>query len=477
MWRRGPSRAGAVLAVVLAFVLALASAGRRAGAREDARGIVLVAPVHGTVDLGLAPFLERVLDEAERDHAIAVVLDIDTFGGRVDAAVAIRDRLLASPVRTIAFVHPRAISAGALVSLAANTIAMSQGATIGAATPVQMQPGGPTTPVDEKTVSYVRKEFRATAEQRDRPVELAEAMVDADLDLPGIAPRGKLLTLTGDEAVALGFADLRADDLPSLMRGFDLEHVELRQRSPNWAERAVSTITAPVVSSILMTLGMLGLLVEIRAPGFGVPGIVGIVCLALFFGGQWIVHLAGFEELALIGVGVAALAIEIFVIPGFGLAGVIGIVALTAGLGLSLVGSGASAAAVVLSLGRVALSFIVAVVAMLALGMLLPHVPLGRRMVLTAASPHTTGPAGASWLEPSHAWLGVIGSAVTPLHPAGTARLGGERVDVVAEGEFVPAGAAVEVIKQEGSRVVVRPVSASSVSTHEGRGGGRGGES
>jgi membrane-bound serine protease (ClpP class) len=474
MWRHGPLRVGALLAVALAFVLALASAGRSAGAREEARGVVLVAPVHGTVDLGLTPFLERVLDEAEREHATAVVLDIDTFGGRVDAAVAIRDRLLASPVRTIAFVHPRAISAGALVSLATSTIAMSQGATIGAATPVQMQPGAAArrradrcrrrpSPRRAPPGALAAQLSRGTPCARTRPSSRRRAW-----------PRGKLLTLTGEEAIALGFADLRADDLPSLMRALDLGHAELRQRSPNWAERAVSTITAPIVSSILMTLGMLGLLVEIRAPGFGVPGIIGIVCLALFFGGQWIAHLAGFEELLLIGVGIAALAVEIFVIPGFGVAGIIGIVALTAGLGLSLVGSGASVAAVVLSLGRVALSFIVAVVAMLTLGALLPHVPLARRIVLTAASPHTT--TAGSWLAPSHAWLGVVGSAVTPLHPAGTARLDGERVDVIAEGEFVPAGAAVEVIKQEGNRVVVRPVG-SSRGAHEGHGAGKDGAS
>lgn len=442
---------------MLAFFVsvALATSSGRAGAEEINRPFVLVAPMKGTVDLGLAPFLDRVLDEAERDGAAAVVLDIDTFGGRLDAAVAIRDRLLASRVRTIAYVHPRAISAGALVSLAADTLAMSPGSTIGAATPVQMQPGGATTPTDEKTVSYVRKEFRSTAEQRDRPVELAEAMVDADVDLPDIAPRGKLLTVTGDEALALGIAELRADDLPLLLESLGLANAELRPRAPNWAERAVSAVTAPIVSSILMTVGMLGLLVEIRTPGIGVAGLIGIVCLGLFFGGHWIVHLAGFEELLLIGIGIVALAVEIFVAPGFGIPGVVGIVALVAGLGLTLLGSGATASAVVASLGRVAVSFVAALVLMAVLLALLPRTPLGSRIVLTAGAP-----SGKLAVAPPRSWLGVTGSTMTPLHPAGTAWLDGERVDVVAEGELVPVGTAIEVIKHEGNRVVVRPLDA-----------------
>lgn len=455
----------AVLLTVLASVLALATFRGRASATEAPRPLVVVAPVRGVVDLGLAPFIDRVLGEAERDGAAAVVLDIDTFGGRLDAAVAIRDRLLASRVRTVAYVHPRAISAGALISLAAKTIATSGGATIGAATPMEMQPGAPSMPVDEKTVSYVRKEFRATAEQRGRPPELAEAMVDADVDIPDLAPRGKLLTLTGDEALARGIADVRADDVPSLVRALGIENAELREASPNWAERAVRVITSPLVSSILMSLGIVGLLVEIRTPGFGVPGIVGVVCLALFFGGHWIVHLAGFEELVLIGIGIALAAVEIFVTPGFGLPGVLSIIFLAAGLGLSLVGSGATAGAVVASLGRVAISFVAAIVVMVLLLAFLPHIPLSRRIVLTAG-----GPAAVSVAETSGSWVGTRGSTLTPLRPSGMAQLGDERVDVVAEGELIPAGAAIEVVRHEGNRVVVRRVAVTRGGRPEGVG-------
>ena len=166
--------------------------------------VVYVAPIEGIIDLGLAPYVQRVLNEAADAGAAAVIFEINTFGGRVDAAIVIRDTLLKAKVKTVAFVNKRAISAGALISLAAEKIVMADGGTIGAATPVQMgQPGASAQPVEEKTVSYVRKEFSATAETRKRPPLIAEAMVDADVEIPGLIEKGKLLTLTTDEALSI----------------------------------------------------------------------------------------------------------------------------------------------------------------------------------------------------------------------------------------------------------------------------------
>ncbi|MCK6499585.1 MAG: hypothetical protein L6Q38_08920, partial [Nitrospira sp.] len=233
-----------------------------------------------------------MLTEATQAHAAAVVLDIDTFGGRVDAAVLIRDALLRAKVKTVAFVNRRAISAGALICLAAETIVMAGGGTIGAATPVQIGlPGGPAQPVEEKTVSYMRKEFRATAESRKRPPLLAEAMVDADVEIPGVIEKGKLLTLTTDEALQHKLADVRAETLDALLTALNLPDVEVRRMSETWAESLVRVLTHPIVSSLLMALGVLGLIVEIQTPGFGVPGGFGVVCLALFLWGHWLVQL------------------------------------------------------------------------------------------------------------------------------------------------------------------------------------------
>jgi membrane-bound serine protease (ClpP class) len=183
------------LSVIALGGLALVQPGAIFSAQSD-KPVVYVAPIEGMIDLGLAPFVQRVLDEAGAGGAAAVILEVNTFGGRVDAAVLIRDALLNARVKTIAFVNKRAISAGALISLAAENIAMADGGTIGAATPVQMGQGGAPEAVSEKTVSYVRKEFRATAEARKRPPLIAEAMVDADIEIKGLIEKGKLLTLT-----------------------------------------------------------------------------------------------------------------------------------------------------------------------------------------------------------------------------------------------------------------------------------------
>ena len=232
--------------------------------------VVYVAPIEGIIDLGLAPFVQRVLDEANDVGAAAVILEINTFGGRLDAAVLIRDALLNARVRTVAFVNKRAISAGALIALAAEKIVMADGGTIGAATPVQIgQPGSAAQPVEEKTVSFVRKEFRATAESRKRPPLIAEAMVDADVEIPGLIQKGKLLTLTTEEALKHKVADFRTDTLEGVLERLGLAGAEVRRPSPNWAENLVRFLTHPVVSSLLITIGMLGIILEILTPGFG----------------------------------------------------------------------------------------------------------------------------------------------------------------------------------------------------------------
>ncbi|OGK86518.1 MAG: hypothetical protein A2050_08725, partial [Candidatus Rokubacteria bacterium GWA2_73_35] len=419
------------------------------------RPVVYVAPIHGIIDLGLAPFVERVLEDAAVAGAAAVILEINTFGGRVDAAVVIRDSLLRARVRTVAFVNKRAISAGALISLAAEKIAMADGGTIGAATPVEMgAPGGPAQPVAEKTVSYVRKEFRATAESRRRPPLLAEAMVDADVEIPDVIAKGKLLTLTTEEALTHKVADFRADSLEAVLEALDLGGADVRRAAPTWAETIVRFLTHPVVSSLLMTIGILGIIVELRTPGFGVPGALGIASLVLFFWGHWLVRLVGWEELLLVSLGLLLLAIEIFVTPGFGVTGALGIAALLGGLGLSLVGAGATWPAVLIAVGRVAASLLVALAVSLAVLRFLPRLPFGRRLVLETELTARGGFASAP--EADRAWLGKRGTAASTLRPAGIADIEGERVDVVSDGEFIETGEPITVVRVDGNRIVVR---------------------
>ncbi len=432
---------------------------------QTAQRVVYVVPIEGNIDLGLAPFVERVLGEAQQANAAFVILEINTFGGRVDGAVLIRDALLRARVPTVAFVNKRAISAGALISLAANQIAMAEGGTIGAAMPVQMgEPGGKASAVDEKTVSYVRKEFRATAEARNRPARIAEAMVDADVEIEGVIEKGKLLTLTTDEALANKVADFRANDLDAVLAHLEVGNAELRRGTVNWAENVLRFLTNPILGSLLISIGILGILLEMRTPGFGIPGVVGITSLALFFWGHWIVRLAGLEELILVGAGLILLALEAFVIPGFGVAGILGIVSLLAGLSMSLFGAGANMQAALSAITQVLFALIIGGGAAILLFRWMPRSWLGRGLVLDTEPSVHPGKESDFASSSSSVVAGQTGMTVTMLRPSGIAEINGQRVDVVADGQYISAGVVIRVGRVEGHRVVVHPI---SPTTHE----------
>ena len=451
MQSHGLFRACALLMLVAGLLL------QAVAQQAPARPVVYVAPIDGVIDMGQVPYVQRVLSEAGKTGAAAVLLEVNTFGGRLDAAVQIRDALLGSPVRTVAFVNRRAISAGALITLASGTIVMASGATVGAATPVQMgQPGGGAEAVGEKTVSYVRKEFAATAETRKRPVALAEAMVDADVEIAGVVDKGKLLTLSTEEALRLKFADFRADSAQEALRLAGLPEAELRRFEPNWAENVVRFLTHPMVSSLLISVGMLGIFLELRTPGFGLPGIAGVLSLGLFFWGHSLAQLAGWEELLLVALGVVLLALELLVFPGFGIAGVLGLLALAAGLVLSMTGVGAAGAFLVSIAARVVFALLLAVGLGLLLLRFMTRLPWGRRLVLQTGLSAASGYASAP--DRDRQWLGRQGSALAMLRPAGFALIDGERVDVVSDGEPIEAGATVEVVRVDGNRIVVRRV-------------------
>jgi membrane-bound serine protease (ClpP class) len=249
---------------------------------EEKKKVYLI-DISGDIDLGLAPYVQRVINEAEESKASAVILKVNTFGGRVDAATQIRDAIINSKVLTIAFIDKRAISAGALISIAAKKIVMSPGSTIGATTVVD-QSG---TKATEKYQSYMRSEMRSTAERNGRRPDIAEAMVDERIvikDFPELDDSTKLLTLTTEEALKVGYCDFVASNLQELLSRFNLKDAEVITSETNWAEDVVRFLSNPIISGLLIMLGILGLLTEIKTPGWGIAGTIGLVSLALFFG-------------------------------------------------------------------------------------------------------------------------------------------------------------------------------------------------
>jgi membrane-bound serine protease (ClpP class) len=441
-------------------LLCLASFTPGAAGKERATppGNTIVVDISGEIDLGLAPYVERVLREAGPDDL--VVLEVNTFGGRIDAAVQIRDALLQSRTKTVAFIHSRAISAGALISLATDTIVMTHGATIGAATPVQIE-GGKMQPVEQKVVSYFRKEMKATAEAKGRRGDIAEAMVDASVEIPGLDGKETTLTLTTAEALKFGIAKWEVSSLGELFQKMGRPEPAVRRSGLNWAERLARFLSTGSVSSILMTLGMLGLLIELYAPGHAISALFGGACLGLFFFGHYVVHLAGLEELLLFGGGALLCVVELLFLPGHGALLVIGVVGIIASLGMSLVNMkhmplevGLSLGWVTHALGRVLSSLVMTAVGMWALSRVLPKTRLGRPLILEAAIT-ATAKGDADVVEDS-LLVGRTGRAETALRPAGKMNLNGRIIDVVSENGFLEIGAEVVVTAVDGTKVVVR---------------------
>lgn len=431
-------------------------------AGESVPGTVLVGKIDGEIDLVASAYLSRLLSEAERRSAPAVVLELNTFGGRVDAAVAMRDQLLDAERPTIVFINKRAISAGALISLACETIAISPGGTIGAATPVMSGPGTEVPqPVEEKYLSYFRQEMRVTAEARGRNGDVAEAMVDSSLEVEGVSEAGKLLTLTTGTALETGIADFEAHSVEEV-----LEHLgyapgyEVVDRT--WSEGLVGFLTSTSIASLLF-LGMVVFgYMEFQAPGFGLFGGLAIACFMILFFSHYLVNLAGWEELLLFAIGIALLALEIFVIPGFGVAGVAGILCiLVSAVMLFQAGDWGDVTLTnpftLDAVLRVFLSTALGLAVMLVLIRFLPDVGASGRAGRLVLGTTLAGEQGYTSHDRGDTLEGVEGAASTPLRPSGRALLAGNRIEVVTEGDFIAKGERVRVVRVEDSgRVVVR---------------------
>jgi len=407
-------------------------------------------PVTGTIEMGLAPYVARVLSEASAAGARAAILDVNTLGGRVDAAMEIVDAVAASRIPVYAFVDPRAISAGALISVSADTVFMVPGALMGASTVVT----GDAQKASEKAQSVMRAQFRAIAERRGIDPRIGEAMVDEEIAIPGVVQAGKLLTLTSEEAVRVGYA-IEVSGFDDMLARVGLADARVVTPGINWAERLVRFLSDPFVAPLLLSIGTLGILIEIKTPSFGLAGSVGILSLAAFFGSHWIVGLAGMEEIILLGVGLIALAIEVFVVPGFGVAGVIALLCIGSSIFLALIGSLPTWGDVMRASGIIFTAGLIVIAAIYLILRQLPAHGGARGIFLRAATSRSEGyVAGDARAD----LVGREGIALTDLRPAGTMRVGTERLDVVSGAGFVPKGSRVRIVRTESYRHVVEPL-------------------
>lgn len=426
--------------------------------------VVYRVPIEGTIDLGLPPFIQRTLEDAESNEATAVIFDINTFGGRVDAATQIKDAILGADILTIAFINRRAISAGALISLSCEKIYMTGGGLIGAATAVDMtgKKGS------EKVISFMREEMASTAEKRGRSKEIARGMVDEELtfthlviggdsikvdDIEG-RKDGKLISLTTEQALKYKIADGTAENMEALLDSLGYSSVQTIETTENWSEAIVRFLTNPVVASLLTTFGFLGILFELQSPGWGIPGFVGLACLILSLSASYIAQLATMSDMLFVLTGLALILLEVLVIPGFGIAGLGGIGLMIYGLYLLLLPDIPVSEEV---LGQAMDGFLIGLV-----GAVIGVVLLAKLMIKTKFWEQLTAPDtqkkedGYSNTFGWESLQGETGNADTDLHPSGWVRVKDQRIFVVSEGEFIEEGKEIKILSVDGNRVLVR---------------------
>ena len=417
---------------------------------------VLWVPLEGTVELGLSPYVSRAVKYAEENKFDAIVIDVETFGGRVDAAVVIRDALLNSKLLTVAWVNKRAISAGALISLACKKVFFSPGSTMGAATPIQMNPQGGAQPVENKFVSYFRAELGSTAERNGRDRKIAESMVKATEEIKGLVTKDDVLTLTDVTAKQVKFSDGTVSTREELFAELGFKNPQVEEFKINWAERIVRFLTDPTVSGILMSAGVLGIFIELQAPGFGLPGIIGISCFAIFFSAKYLVHLAGWEEVLILIIGLVLLALEFLVFPGTFISGALGAICIIA----SLVMAGVSPRVpldwnmpeIQSHLLSVGFSILAMIAGLLLTAYVLVKNPRRLALAMNESFERDKGFTAAndfSFLRDKR------GTSLTDLHPSGKCEIDGTSYEVISSGSFIKKGSQVRVVFIEGSKIVV----------------------
>ncbi len=473
-----------ILCLFLSFFV-FANVGK---AKESVQKIHII-PVSGMVDPGMAAFIKRALETPLDDLEPLFVIEMDTFGGRVDSALQIVETILSVPKgKTIAFVKNKAISAGALIALACSRLVMRKNTTIGDCAPITYSNAGPKM-LGEKFQSPLRAKFLALAKRNGYPETLAESMVTAEMvvyavEMEGktiymdsqafedlsqaekervsskktIVAKGELLTMDDTEAFELGFSRMSVDNIDEMLRRMEIENYKLIRIEESWSEALFRFIG--VITPFLLMIGLAAIYTEIKAPGFGVPGIIGITCLALIFLNQYMVGLADYTELLLLVLGVVLLGFELFVIPGFGIAGIAGLLFIATGAILALQDFVIpdpsfpwQAELLVKNILHVlGALFMAIIVALFVLRYLLPKLSVvveGPYLGTTLKDSH------ADSVEASGAKIGDIGIAMTLLRPSGKVKIKDEIFDVVTEGEFIKKGIPVKILEIKGNRIIV----------------------
>ena len=399
------------------------------------------------VTLGLERAIEMNVD--------FVILELDTYGGALTDADEIRTKILNYERPIYAFINKDAASAGALISIACDSIYMTTGSSIGAATVVTGE--GKAAP--DKYQSYMRSIMRSTAESKGRNPEIAEAMVDEEILLDSLIKDGKVLTFSVSEAIENGFCEAEVEGIEDIMLKSNIKTYDIELFKLNWSERIIALFLNPAVSGVLILLILGGLYFELQSPGFGFPIAASIIAALLYFTPYYLNGLAENWEIIFFFVGLLLISIEIFVIPGFGLPGILGLVFTIGslvlvminndGLNFDLIEPSLINNAIITSL----IGFLGALFLMIFMGTRLTRTSFFNRFALTAVQDTSRGYTSSFY---NKSLIGATGIVESILRPSGRVKIDSEIYDAYTRGEYLDKGEKIEVISAEGTSLKVK---------------------
>ena len=416
-------------------------------------------------------FVQRGFDEAYELDADIVLIHLNTYGGLVDVADSIRTKILNSRIPVWVYIDNQAASAGALISIAADSIYMRKGASIGAATVVNQT--GEKAP--DKYQSFMRSTMRSTAEAKGkypivengdttfkwrRDPKIAEAMVDESVFIEGIIDTGKILTFTTEEAMLWGYCEGKAESIEELLANAGITNYEIVKFKPTFVDKMIGFLTSPVVSGLLIMLIVGGIYFELQTPGVGFPLAVAILGAVLYFAPHYIEGLAEHYEIIIFIVGLVLIGLEIFVIPGFGIAGISGILLVIIGLTVAMIDNNIfrdvrpfSWVVILKPLAIVTLSILSGAVTSIIFSRRLLTSPAFPSLALNSSLTMEEGYVGIDKRQKET--IGKTGIAITVLRPSGRVKIGEDIFDAVSEDGFINKNEEIKVIRDEAGQVYV----------------------
>lgn len=400
---------------------------------------VYVIPIKGDITPATYYYIKHNLKIAEQDpNAGAVIFEIDTYGGRIDSSEKISNLILNTDLHTISFVNTKAESAGVLLTISANNIAMAPGSTIGSAE---------TIPNTEKVLSTWVSMLRSVAQERGRDEQIVVAMADKSVAIPGIVEKDRLLNITTADAQKLKFTDIVSRDYNQILESLNIPYSNIIMAETTNAIRLVQFVTNPYVAPILLTIGFISFLAEIFIPGFGIAGTVSLISFALYFSGNVLAGNTGWSTAIIFLAGIVLLVIEAF-IPGFGVVGTGGVLCIIISIFLA---SGSVMAALVSLLVSFTLTLIIFVV-------ILKYAPKNKHFNRIVLNTKLDKNRGFTSFDNYEKYIGQTGTVVTPLRPSGTISINGQLLDVISEGQFIGKEELVKINRIEGMRIIVQKI-------------------